>query len=95
MSSLSLTDELAIYKEPLCFACPAGTFKEANTTTPCILCERDTYSEAVAAKVKTETPKPTPSTLHPQPFTLNPTPLTLHHQPYTFNPTPSALHPKL
>ena len=32
---------------------------------------------------------PAPSTLHPQPYTLNLTPPTLHHQPYTLNPTPS------
>jgi len=37
---------------------------------------------------------PTPSTLHPQPYTLNPTPSTLHPQPYTLNPTPSTLHPQ-
>jgi len=33
-----------------------------------------------------------PSTLHPQPSTLNPIPSTPHPQPYTLNPTPSTLH---
>jgi len=40
------------------------------------------------------TRNPTPSTLHPRPYTLNPAPSTLHPQPYTLNPTPSTLHPQ-
>ena len=35
---------------------------------------------------------PTPSTLHPQPYTLNPTPSTLHPQSYTLNPGPLHLN---
>jgi hypothetical protein len=42
---------------------------------------------------------PTPTTLHPQPYTHNPTPTTLHPQPYTHNPThnptPTTLHTTL
>jgi hypothetical protein len=37
-------------------------------------------------------PNSTPSTLHPDPYTLISSPSTLHPQPYTLNPTPSTLH---
>jgi hypothetical protein len=47
--------------------------------------EEDVALSALRLEARDALNAGTPSTLHPQPYTLNPTPSTLHPQPYTIN----------